>query len=146
VRYLILFNQNPRAFEGLSDERLRAYGSRHLELPGARGRPPPCEPTYADCPPGPDFPAASPRTSSSCPCRREAREGISLNVIQRQLGRANLGITSVSLQGTDNHGIIDTVHGRPAPQAVSAGSGSPAPSACPSAGGLGTSRSARTAM
>ena len=44
-----------------------------------------------------------------------AREGISLNVIQRQLGHANLGITSVYLQGIDNHEIIDTVHGRPAP-------------------------------
>jgi integrase len=28
-----------------------------------------------------------------------AREGVPLNVIQRQLGHANLGITSVYLQG-----------------------------------------------
>jgi integrase/recombinase XerD len=33
-----------------------------------------------------------------------AREGVSLNVIQRQLGHANLGITSVYLQGIDNTG------------------------------------------
>jgi site-specific recombinase XerD len=30
-----------------------------------------------------------------------AREGVSLNVIQRQLGHANLGITSVYLEGID---------------------------------------------
>jgi site-specific recombinase XerD len=44
-----------------------------------------------------------------------AREGVSLNVIQRQLGHANLGITSVYLQGIDAGEIIDTVHGRRAP-------------------------------
>jgi integrase/recombinase XerD len=44
-----------------------------------------------------------------------AREGVPLNVIQRQLGRANLGITSIYLQGIDNSEIIDTVHRRPAP-------------------------------
>ena len=44
-----------------------------------------------------------------------AREGVPLNVIQRQLGHANLGITSVYLQGIDNTEIIDTVHSRRAP-------------------------------
>ena len=44
-----------------------------------------------------------------------AREGVPLNVIQRQLGHANLGITSVYLQGIDNAEIIDTVHWRRAP-------------------------------
>ncbi len=44
-----------------------------------------------------------------------AREGVPLVVIQRQLGHANLGITSVYLQGIDNAEIIDTVHARPAP-------------------------------
>jgi site-specific recombinase XerD len=44
-----------------------------------------------------------------------AREGVPLNVIQRQLGHANLGVTSVYLQGIDNSEIIDTVHARPAP-------------------------------
>ena len=34
---------------------------------------------------------------------------------QRQLGHANLGITSVYLQGIDNAEIIDTVHARRAP-------------------------------
>jgi site-specific recombinase XerD len=37
-----------------------------------------------------------------------AREGVALNVIQRQLGHANLGVTSVYLQGIDNAEIIDT--------------------------------------
>jgi hypothetical protein len=41
-----------------------------------------------------------------------AREGVWLNVIQRQLGHANLGTTSVYLQGIDNSEIIETV-GRP---------------------------------
>ena len=44
-----------------------------------------------------------------------AREGVPLVVIQRQLGHADLGITSVYLQGIDNAEIIDTVHARPAP-------------------------------
>jgi integrase len=33
-----------------------------------------------------------------------AREGVSLNVIQRQLGHANLGTTSIYLQGIDTEG------------------------------------------
>jgi integrase/recombinase XerD len=44
-----------------------------------------------------------------------AQEGIPLVVIQRQLGHANLGITSIYLQGIDSSEIIDTVHARPAP-------------------------------
>lgn len=44
-----------------------------------------------------------------------AHEGVPLVVIQRQLGRANLGITSIHLQGIDNSEIIATVHSRPAP-------------------------------
>jgi len=44
-----------------------------------------------------------------------ARQGVSLNVIQRQLGHANLGITSVYLEGIDAGEIIETVHGRRAP-------------------------------
>lgn len=44
-----------------------------------------------------------------------AREGVPLNVIQRQLGHVNLGITSIYLQGIDNAEIIDTVHARHAP-------------------------------
>jgi len=44
-----------------------------------------------------------------------AREGIPLNVIQRQLGHANLGITSIYLQGIDSSEIINIVHNRHAP-------------------------------
>ncbi len=44
-----------------------------------------------------------------------AHEGVPLVVIQRQLGHAHLGITSIYLQGIDNAEIIDTVHGRSAP-------------------------------
>ena len=42
-----------------------------------------------------------------------AHEGIPLVVIQRQ--HANLGITSIYLQGIDSSEIIATVHGRPSP-------------------------------
>jgi integrase/recombinase XerD len=40
---------------------------------------------------------------------------VSLNVIQRQLGHANLGTTSIYLQGIDIEEIISTVHARHAP-------------------------------
>jgi integrase/recombinase XerD len=38
-----------------------------------------------------------------------------LNVIQRQLGHADLGITSVYLQGIDTSEIVDRLHARSAP-------------------------------
>jgi integrase/recombinase XerD len=44
-----------------------------------------------------------------------AHEGVPLNVIQRQLGHRNLGVTSIYLQGIDPNEIIDTVHGRHQP-------------------------------
>jgi site-specific recombinase XerD len=44
-----------------------------------------------------------------------AREGVSLNVIQRQLGHANLDTTSIYLQGIDIEEIISPVHARRAP-------------------------------
>ena len=52
-----------------------------------------------------------------------AHEGVPLVVIQRQLGHANLGITSVYLQGIDSSEIISTVlDGRPSPT-ISANAG-----------------------
>jgi hypothetical protein len=36
-------------------------------------------------------------------------------VIQRQLGHAHLGATSIYLQGIDTAEIIDAVHARPPP-------------------------------
>ncbi len=44
-----------------------------------------------------------------------AREGVPLNVIQRQLGHANLRVTTVYLQGIDSGEIISAVHARMAP-------------------------------
>ena len=44
-----------------------------------------------------------------------AREGVALNIIQRQLGHANLGTTSIYLQGIDTEEIIAAVHARRAP-------------------------------
>jgi site-specific recombinase XerD len=44
-----------------------------------------------------------------------SREGVPLVVIQRQLGHADLGVTSAYLRGIDNTEIIHTVHERPTP-------------------------------
>ena len=44
-----------------------------------------------------------------------AREGVPLNIMQRQLGHVNLGTTSVYLQGIDTEEIIATVNSRRAP-------------------------------
>ena len=44
-----------------------------------------------------------------------AREGVPLNVIQRQLGHANLGVTPIYLQGIDSGEVIETVRTRRAP-------------------------------
>jgi len=44
-----------------------------------------------------------------------AREGVPLNTIQRQLGHANLGTTSIYLQGIDTEEIVAAVHARRAP-------------------------------
>lgn len=51
-----------------------------------------------------------------------AREGVPLNVIQRQLGHSDLGVTSVYLRGIDNAEIIDTIHARRPPM-MPAGAG-----------------------
>ena len=44
-----------------------------------------------------------------------AQEGVSLNIIQRQLGHTDLGVTSTYLQGIDNTEIINTIHARRPP-------------------------------
>jgi site-specific recombinase XerD len=44
-----------------------------------------------------------------------AREGMPLNIIQRQLGHTNLGTTSIYLQGIDPEEIITEVRARRAP-------------------------------
>jgi site-specific recombinase XerD len=44
-----------------------------------------------------------------------AREGVPLNIIQRQLGHTNLGTTSIYPQGIDPEEIIATVHTRRPP-------------------------------
>ena len=44
-----------------------------------------------------------------------ARDGVPLNIIQRQLGHANLGTTSIYLQGIDPEEIITAVRTRRAP-------------------------------
>jgi integrase/recombinase XerD len=56
-----------------------------------------------------------------------ARAGVPLLVIQRQLGHANLGITSIYLQGINKAEIVDTIHRRRPPMIPAAAClGSPA--------------------
>jgi integrase len=38
---------------------------------------------------------------------RSRREGVPLNIIQRQLGHTDLGVTSTYLQGIDNAEIVN---------------------------------------
>jgi hypothetical protein len=65
--------------------------------------------------------ASAPRSSSWATgdlraCEVEmSREGISLIVIQRELGHADLAITSRYLRGIDNTEIIQAVYQRPEP-------------------------------
>jgi site-specific recombinase XerD len=56
-----------------------------------------------------------------------AREGGPLVIIQRQLGHANLGITSLYLQGIDNSEIIETIHARRGPMIPASAQLRPAP-------------------
>ena len=44
-----------------------------------------------------------------------AREGLPINVIQRQLGHANFGVTSIYLQSIDSGEVIEAVRSRRAP-------------------------------
>jgi site-specific recombinase XerD len=44
-----------------------------------------------------------------------AREGVPLNIIQRQLGHTNLGTTSIYLEGIDPEEILTAVRMRRAP-------------------------------
>ena len=50
-----------------------------------------------------------------------AREGVALNIIQRQLGHANLGTTSIYLQGIDPEEIITAGTRRAPMMSASAG-------------------------
>jgi integrase/recombinase XerD len=51
-----------------------------------------------------------------------AREGVAVNIIQRQLGHTDLGTTSAYLQGIDPSEIIDAVRSR-RPPTISATAG-----------------------
>jgi hypothetical protein len=62
-----------------------------------------------------------------------AHEGVPLVVIQRQLGHANLGITSIYLQGIDNAESINAVRSRHAPM-IPASAELPRPRWCQRAG------------
>jgi site-specific recombinase XerD len=56
-----------------------------------------------------------PPRGPTCDGERLAHEGVPLNVVKRQVGHCNLGVTSIYLQGIDPDEIIETVHGRRQP-------------------------------
>jgi hypothetical protein len=64
----------------------------------------------------------APHQLRHAPAVEMAHEGIPLPVIQRQLGHAHLGITSIHLQGIDTSEIINTVHDR-RPRVIPASAG-----------------------
>jgi integrase/recombinase XerD len=76
---------------------------------------PPSVRSSADSPPAPTSGAGSPHQLRHAHALELAREGVPLNIIQRQLGHANLGTTSIYLQGIDPEEIITAVHARRAP-------------------------------
>jgi integrase len=74
--------------------------------------------------PKPVFAAVCAISLRHAPRSKFARGGVPLNVIQRQLGRADLGITSIYRQGIDNAEITETLPARRAPM-LPAGAGLP---------------------
>jgi site-specific recombinase XerD len=57
----------------------------------------------------------APHQLRHAPAVETAREDVPLNVIQRQLGHNDLGVTTVYLRSIDNAEIIDTIHARNPP-------------------------------
>jgi integrase len=110
-------------------EQLQRWLNARLELPvercsasstarpeGDRGRAPPSAPSSAGSP----LRAGVRRRFAPHQLRHAhalelAREGVPLNIIQRQLGHSNLGTLSIYLLGIDPEEIIATVHTRRAP-------------------------------
>jgi integrase len=75
-----------------------------------------CASSFVGSPARQGFAAGSRHTSYAMLTQSSSpREGVPLNIIQRQLDHANLGTTSVYLQGIDTEEIISAVHTRRAP-------------------------------
>ncbi len=86
---------------------------RRPDRRGDRGPVPPCAPSSAGWPPVPGSGAAlRPHQLRHAHALELAREGVALNIIQRQLGHANLGTTSIHLQGIDPEESITAVRTR----------------------------------
>ena len=87
------------------------------------GRPPPRAPSYAAWPPKRASGVGSPPNRLRHAHAVElAREGVAVNIIQRQLGHTDLGTASTYLQGIDPSEIIDAVRSR-RPPTISATAG-----------------------
>ena len=79
------------------------------------GRPPASAPSFTRQLPAPASGGASRPSAASRARGGDVARRVPLLVIQRQLGHADLAITSVYLREIDNTEIVHTVHERPAP-------------------------------
>ncbi len=94
----------------------RCSASSTARLAGDPGQAPGCALSFAASPPRPVCGRRfAPHELRDAHALELAREGVALNIIQRQLGHASLGTTSIYLQGIDTEEIIATVHARRAP-------------------------------
>jgi site-specific recombinase XerC len=82
---------------------------------GRRWRPPPLEQNCVRSPPRRAAGRFAPNQLRHAHAVELAREGVAVNIIQRQLGHTDLGTTSASLQGIDPSEIIDAVRSRRQP-------------------------------
>jgi integrase len=57
----------------------------------------------------------APHQLRHCFAVQSSREGVAPTLLQRQLGHANLGVTSIYLTGIDSSEIVETFHSRRAP-------------------------------
>ena len=101
----------------------RCSASSTARRVAARGRPLQSAPSFAESPSTPvSGVGLAPHQLRHAHALELAREGVPLNIIQRQLGHTNLGTTSIHLQGIDPEEIITAVRTRRAPMmSVSAG-------------------------
>ena len=94
----------------------RCSASSTARPAGGRGQAPPSAASSAGSPPRAGVRRRfAPHQLRHAHALELAREGVPLNIIQRQLGHANLGTTSIYLQGIDPEEIITAVRTRRAP-------------------------------
>jgi site-specific recombinase XerD len=92
------------------------FASSTAQPAAARGPPPPSGENSESLPPRRVFDRRfAPHQLRHGHAVELAREGVPVNIIQRQLGHTDLGTTSTYLQGIDPSEIVNTVHSRRPP-------------------------------